>query len=122
MPGVNAPLPGTMPPGTPLPGGMSIPGNATITVNNMTWSQNLFDASDEILTLANYEQIRPGMTYDELITVLAIPDDRRPPDIEFVGPESDVELKWFGGPNDALSITVKMKGKVVIDKTQSGLK
>ncbi len=122
VPGVNAPLPGTMPPSTPLPGGMSIPGNATITVNNMQWSQNLFDASDEILTLAKYDQIKPGMTYDELVSVLAIPENRRPPDIELVGPESDVELKWFGGPDDALSITVKLKGKVVVDRTQTGLK
>jgi len=112
VPGANAPLPGSM----------TIPSNATITVNNLKWSQNLFEAANEILTLAKYDQIKPGMTYDELVSVLAIPENRRPPDIELVGPDSDVELKWFSGPDDALSITVKMKGKVVIDKTQSGLK
>jgi hypothetical protein len=117
VPGANAPLPGTT-----MPGNMAIPGNTTITVNNLNWSQNLFEASEEILTLAKYDQIKPGMTYEELVTVLAIPENRRPPDIELVGSESDVELKWFGGPAGAKSITVKMKGKVVIDKTQSGLK
>ena len=118
VPGANAPLPGN----PAFPGGMTIPSSATITVNNLQWSQNLFDASEGILTLAKFDQIKPGMTYEELLSVLAIPENRRPPDIELVGPESDVELKWFGGPDDALSISVKMKGKVVIDKTQSGLK
>jgi hypothetical protein len=61
------------------------------------------------------------MTYDEVIATLGIPEDRRPPDIDLVTPESDVELKWFGGENDAKSITVKLKGKVVVDKAQSGL-
>jgi hypothetical protein len=117
VPGANAPLPGPT-----LPGGMAIPDKASINVNNLKSSQNLFDAAAEILTLAKYEQIQPGMTYDELVSVLAIPDNKRPADIELVGPESDVELKWFGGPDDALSITVKLKGKVVTDKSQTGLK
>ncbi len=120
VPGANAPLPSM--PATPLPGNLTIPDGATITVNEMRWSQNLFEASGQILTLAKYDQIKPGMTYDEVLSVLAIPEDRRPPDIELVGPESDVELKWFGGPEDALSITVKLKGKTVIDKAQTGLK
>gem|GEM_PF-5207749 len=111
VPGANAPLPVTK----------MIPTSATITVNDMKWSQNLFDASDGILTLARFDEIRPGMTYDELIAALAIPENRRPEDMKYVGPESDVELKWFGGPNDAKSITVKLKGTTVIDKTQSGL-
>jgi hypothetical protein len=112
VPGANA----------PLPGNIAIPGNTTITINNMQWSTNLFDAAEEILTLTKYDQIKPGMTYEELVSVLAIPENKRPPDIDLVGPDSDVELKWFGGSDDAMSITVKMKGKVVIDKTQNGLK
>lgn len=111
VPGANAPLPGTK----------MIATSGTVTVNNMKWSQNLFDASDAVLTLAKYDEINLGMTYDELVTALAIPENCRPEDMKYVGPESDVELKWFGGPNDAKSITVKMKGKTVIDKTQSGL-
>jgi hypothetical protein len=121
VPGANSPLP-TMPlPGTPIPGNLEIPAGS-ITVNEMRWSQNLFEASNQILTLAKYDQIKPGLTYDEVLSTLAIPENRRPPDIELVGPESDVELKWFGGPEGALSITVKMKGKTVIDKAQTGLK
>jgi hypothetical protein len=112
VPGANAPVPGPT---------LAIPDNSSINVNNLKSSQNLFDAAAEVLTLAKYEQIKPGMTYDELVAVLAIPDNKRPADIELVGPESDVELKWFGGPDDALSITVKMKGKVVTDKSQTGL-
>ena len=64
------------------------------------------------LTAAKFEQIRPGMTYEEVLAVLEIPEDRRPPDMELIGPESDVELKWVGGTNDDdQSITVYMKGK-----------
>src|SRR5262245_16680948 len=111
VPGANAPLPGPT---------MLLP-NATITINDMQWSQNLFEAAGETLTLAKYDQIKPGMTYDELLATLAIPENRRPEDIQYVGPESKVQLKWFGGPNDAKSITVKMKGKVVIEKSQTGL-
>jgi hypothetical protein len=115
--GANAPLPSM-----PLPGNLTIPDGSAITVNEMRWSQNLFDSSDQILTLAKYDLIKAGMSYDEVLSVLAIPEDRRPPDMELVGPESDVELKWFGGPEDSLSITVKLKGKTVIDKAQTGLK
>jgi hypothetical protein len=110
VPGANAPLPGT----TAIPG-------ATITVNEMKWSGNLINAAEDVLTLEKYDRVQPGMTYDEVLTVLSIPENRRPPDMELIGPQSDVELKWFGGPGDAQSITVKMKGKVVIDKDQSGL-
>jgi hypothetical protein len=110
VPGANAP-----------PGSPPTPAHTEITVSSMTWSQNLFGESAEILTLARYEQIKLGMTYEELVSVLGIPENRSPPDIEHVGPGSNVELKWFG-PDDELSITVKLKGKVVVDKTQSGLK
>ena len=118
VPGANAPLPA----GATMPGNKTVTGSATITVNNMKWSQNLFDATDEILTLAKYDEIKPGMTYIELVTVLAIPEHRRPEDMKYVGEDSKVELKWFGGPGDAKSITVKLKGQVVTDKSQSGLK
>jgi hypothetical protein len=122
---VQAPAPMPLPPvpgaNAPLPGDMMVPIGGSVTVNQMTWSQNLFDAADEILTPEKYDQIKPGMTYDEVIATLGIPEDRRPPDIDLVTPESDVELKWFGGENDAKSITVKLKGKVVVDKAQSGL-
>src|SRR4029450_173172 len=93
VPGANAPLPGTAPPGK-----MAIPGSASITVHNIQWSQNLFDAANEVLTKAKYDQIKPGMTYEELVSVLGIPENIRPPDIELVGPDSDVGLKGFGGP------------------------
>jgi hypothetical protein len=122
VPGANAPPPVPMPPGVKLPGGLAIPDNASITVNNLKSSQNLFGDAEKILTLAKYDEIKPGMTYEKLLSLLEIPENKRPADIELVGPESDVELKWFGGAGDALSITVKMKGKVVVDKTQSGLK
>lgn len=123
---VRAPQPIALPPvpgaNAPLPGNGLIPPNATITVNEMKWSGNLFEGAAEILTLARYDLIQPGMTYDELLAVLAIPENKRPPDMELIGPASDVELKWFGGPDDSLSITVKMKGKTVTQKSQSGLK
>ena len=121
VPGANAPLTGPIPPGTTMPGGLAIPDNASISVNSLKSSQNLFSAAEKVLTLAKYDQIKLGMTYEELLSLLEIPENKRPADIELVGPESDVELKWFGGPDDGLSITVKMKGKVVVDKTQSGL-
>jgi hypothetical protein len=41
--------------------------------------------------------------------------------MELVGPESNVELKWFGGPEDSTSITVRLKGKTVTGKSQTGL-
>ena len=122
VPGANAPLTRPIPPGTTLPGGLAIPDNASISVNSLKSSQNLYDQAEEVLTLAKYDQIKPGMAYEELLSLLEIPENKRPADIELVGPESDVELNWFGGPDDALSITVKMKGKVVVEKTQSGLK
>ncbi len=122
VPGANAPLTGPIPPGTTLPGGLAIPENASVTVNNLQSGHNLFDEAEKILTLAKYDQIEAGMTYEALLSLLEIPENKRPADIELVGPESDVELKWFGGPDDALSITVKLKGKLVVDKTQSGLK
>lgn len=105
---------------TPMPATM--PDEGTITVNNMQWSQNLFDEAEGILTAAKFEQIKPGMTYEELLRVLEIPENRRAPDMELIGPESDVELKWFGGTDDSQSITVKMKGKTVVGKAQTGLK
>jgi hypothetical protein len=111
VPGANAPLPAP-----------TMPTQGSVTVNNLNSSQNLFDAADEVLTLAKYEQIRAGMTYEQLLSILAIPENYQPADIDLVGPESDVELKWFGGENDATSITVKLKGKTVVSKSQSGLK
>ncbi len=123
---VQAPQPIALPPvpeaNAPLPANVMIPPNSTITVNQMTWSGNLFEGAQESLTLARYDQIQPGMTYEEVLSLLAIPEHKRPPDMEMIGPASDVELKWFGGPDHALSITVKMKGKVVTEKGQSGLK
>ena len=106
----------------PVPFQASMSANGTITVNNIQSSQNLFDNADRILTVAKCEQVRLGMTYDQLLVVLEIPENRRPSDMELVGPESDVELKWFGGTNDALSITIKLKGKTVVGKAQTGLK
>jgi hypothetical protein len=91
----------------------------------MQWSQNLFEDEEQILTLAKYEKIQPGMTYDELTAVLGLPPDRwRPPDIDRVSPESPVELTWFGGADQKKerSITVKLKGKTVVGKSQKGLK
>jgi hypothetical protein len=116
VPGANAPLP------VPTLPGPTMPTPGSISVNNLSSSQNLFDAADEVLTLAKYEQIQPGMTYDQLVGVLEIPEGKCPTDIDLVGPQSDVELKWFGGENDATSITVKLKGKTVVNKSQTGLK
>ena len=116
--GANAPLP--VPP--VIPGNAAIPDSATITVSTMTWSTNLFDDAANVLTLAKYEQIQPGMTYDQAIAILAVPENRQPPDMKYVGPQSDVELKWFGGPGDAQSLTIQMKGKIVTGKAQTGLK
>lgn len=110
VPGANAPL--------PVP---TMPTPDSITVNNLTSSQNLFDAADQVLTLAKYEQIQPGMTYEQVVSVLEIPEHKRPADIDLVGPQSDVELKWFGGENGRTSITVKLKGKTVVSKSQTGL-
>lgn len=120
-----APQPIPLPPvpgaNAPLPSGPAIPAGS-ITVNNLSSSQNLFDAAGEVLTLEKYERIQPGMTYDQLLAVLDLPENKLPADMDLVGPESDVELKWFGGPNGSLSITVKLKGKTVIEKSQTGLK
>jgi hypothetical protein len=104
----------------PLPMQAAMPADGSITVNSMQWSQNLFDQAEGILTKAKFEQIQPGMTYEEVLAVLEIPENRRPPDMELIGPESDVELKWVGGTNDDLSITVYMKGKTVVRKDQTG--
>lgn len=115
VPGANAPLT------VPGPGGMmSVPAGA-VTVNSLNSRQNLFDEADRVLTLAKYEQIQPGMTYDELIALLEIPEGKRPSDMELLGPDSDADLTWFGGENDAKSITVKLKGKAVVNKSQTGL-
>ena len=105
---------------TPLP--MAVPVEGTNTVVKMQSSQNLFDEAEGILTAAKFEQIQPGMTYEELLAVLEIPENKRPPDMELIGPESDVELKWVGGTDDHLSITVILKGKTVVSKAQTGLK
>ena len=115
VPGANAPIP------VPGPAGMmSVPAGA-VTVNSLNSRQNLFDEADRVLTLAKYEQIQPGMTYDDVIAALEIPESKRPSDIGLVGPDADVELTWFGGENDARSITVKLKGRVVVNKSQTGL-
>jgi hypothetical protein len=104
----------------PMPADMALPGG-TVTVNTMSWSGNLFEDADKVLTLAKYEQIQPGMSYDQVVAILEIPEAKRPPDMELIGPESDVELKWFGGENDARSITIKLKGKTVVEVAHSGL-
>src|SRR5688572_17795618 len=105
----------------PAPMQAAMPAERSITVENMKWSRNLFDEAAGILTAAKFEQIQPGMTYEELLAVLEIPANKRPPDMELIGPETDVELKWVGGNDDDLSITVHMKGKTVIRKDQTGL-
>jgi hypothetical protein len=123
----HVPLPQPMPlppvPGAnaPLPGNALIPTGATITVSDLSWSGNLFEAADQILTQERYDRIEPGMTYEEVLSALAIPEYKRPDDMELVGPESNVELKWFGGPEDSTSITVRLKGKTVTGKSQTGL-
>jgi hypothetical protein len=102
----------------PLPAAMPVEGANT--VQSMQWSQNLFDQAEGVLTAAKYQQIQPGMTYEEVLAVLEIPENRRPPDMELIGPDSDVELEWVGGTDDDLSITVRMKGKMVVGKEQTG--
>ena len=120
-----APRPIPLPPvpgaNAPLPTGPAIPAGP-ITVNNLSSSQNLFDAASDVLTLEKYDRIQPGMTYDQLLAVLDLPEHKRPADMDLVGSESNVELKWFGGSDDAISITVKLKGKTVTQKSQTGLK
>ena len=96
-----------------------------LTINSMKWSVHLFKDEQQILTLAKYEKIHPGMTYDELTAVLGLPADRwRPPDIEYVSVEGPVKLTLTAGAdqNEARSITVDLKGKTVTGKSQSCLK
>jgi len=120
-----APQPIPLPPvpgaNAPLPAGPAVPAGQ-ITVNNLQSSQNLFEAASEVLTLEKYDRIQPGISYEELLAVLEIPENKRPADMDLVGPASNVQLKWFGGSDDALSITVTLKGKTVIEKSQTGLK
>jgi hypothetical protein len=92
-----------------------------VNVTSMNSTQNLFNDADRSLTRSNYEKIEPGMTYEDVISVLQIPENRRPADMKWVGPESDVELTWTD-KDAARSITVKLKGKSITDKTQIGLK
>ncbi len=94
-------------------------------VNSMRWDQTFHDKreADRVFTLAKYEAIKPGMTYEEVIAVLAIPPGPLRPDddMRWVGPESPVELSWFDGPKKERSITIKLRGKTVVEKAQSGL-
>jgi hypothetical protein len=116
VPGANAPLAG------PAPGGMtSNPARGAATINGLKSRHSLFEEADKVLTLAKYDQIQAGMSYEDVISSLEIPEDKQPSEMNLVGPQSEVELTWFGGPGDAKSITVKMKGKVVVDKSQTGL-
>jgi hypothetical protein len=91
----------------------------------MRWDQRFHDQreSDRVFTLAKYEAIKPGMSYEEVIAVLEIPPGvlRPDDDMKSVGPESPVELTWFDGPKTERSITVKLRGKIVIEKAQTGL-
>ncbi len=94
-------------------------------VHSMRWDQTFHDQreADKVFTLANYEAIKTGMSYEELIAVLEIPAGAMRPDddMRWVGPESAVELTWFSGPKKDRSITIKLKGKTVVEKTQRGL-
>lgn len=100
-------------------------GGPGIQLNSLNWSKNLFKDADKYLTLAKYEKIQPGMTYKDVVTVLAIPPGIARPDeeMESVTPEAPVELTWHGGanPEQGPSITVKFKGKAVVGKSQKGL-
>jgi hypothetical protein len=101
-----------------------MPHGPGVVINSMTWSWDLSRDEQQILTLANYERIQPGMTYDELMAVLELPLDRwRPADIEYLAADSPVELTWnaTGDRNNQRSITVKLKGKTVVSKSQKGL-
>jgi hypothetical protein len=90
----------------------------------MWWDQTFHDQrqADRVLTPAKYEAIKPGMTYAEVIAILEIPPGPLRPDenMKWVGPESPVELTWFG-PKKERSITLKLKGKTVVEKAQRGL-
>lgn len=94
-------------------------------VNSMRWDQTFHDKrqADRVFTLAKYEAIKPGMTYEEVLAILEIPPGPLRPDddMRWVGPESPVELTWFGGAKKERSITIKLRGKTVVEKAQSGL-
>ncbi len=94
-------------------------------VNSMRWDQTFHDPreADRVFTRAKYEAIKPGMTYEEAIAVLEIPSGPLRPDndMRWVGPESPVELTWFSGPKKERSITIKLRGKTVVEKAQIGL-
>ena len=101
------------------------PSKPCLVINSMKWSVDLSNDKEQILTLAKYEKIQAGMTYDELTVVLGLPADRWcPPDIDHVSAESPVELTWSAGAdqNKERSITVNLTGKTVTAKSQSGLK
>jgi hypothetical protein len=94
---------------------------AEITINNMRSTKNLFEAGDQILTREKFDRIKPGMTYEEAIVILEIPQTKLPDDMNLVEPESNVELNWHGGANDDKSITLRLKGKKIVEKSQTGL-
>lgn len=41
--------------------------------------------------------------------------------MNLIGPETDLELEWHGGANDDKSITLKLQGKKIVKKSQTGL-
>jgi hypothetical protein len=92
-----------------------------VTVGSMKSSKSLFEAGDQILTREKYDQIEAGMTYEEAISILEIPQDKLPDDMNLIGPETDLELEWHGGANDDKSITLKLQGKKIVKKSQTGL-
>jgi hypothetical protein len=96
-----------------------------LTINSVKFGAHLSRDEEQILTLAKYEKIQSGMTYDELTAILGLPADRwRPPDMEYVAADAPMELTWtaVGDQNKERSITVHLKGKTVTGKSQNGLK
>jgi hypothetical protein len=83
-------------------------------------SVNLAADENKVLTLAKFERIQPGMTYTELLALLDLPPDRRPLDLSDVRPRTLTSITWYDASHTK-AIKVHLRGRVVIEKWQSGL-
>lgn len=91
----------------------------------MNWDQR-FHSEEEAqrsLSKAKYDGIQNGMTYEELVAWLEIPPGVMRPDddMKYVTEESSIALTWYDNDKKR-SITVHLKGKKVVDKSQTGLR
>ena len=82
-------------------------------------TRNVGQDEGKVLTIAKYERIKAGMTYRELITLLNVPPEHQPEDIEDLESRTAVSLTWFTAAGPRLTVILR-KGKV-IEKRQRGL-